>query len=80
AQKRFCSQEKVENVLTLSMMRGHDFAKNYGILIMDGPLAGVCARAVLVLDEHDRVIYREQVPEITQEPNYTIALQALLKK
>ncbi|MFI5335136.1 MAG: thiol peroxidase, partial [Chlamydiales bacterium] len=47
AQKRFCSQEKVENVLTLSMMRGHDFAKNYGILIMDGPLAGVCARAVL---------------------------------
>ncbi len=79
AQKRFCQSEKVENVLTLSMMRSKDFAKNYGVLIEEGPLAGICARAVVVLDENDRVIYRELVPEITQEPNYDKALEALTK-
>ena len=79
AQKRFCQTEKVENVLTLSMMRSKDFAKNYGVLIEEGPLAGICARAVVVLDENDRVIYRELVPEITQEPNYDKALKALTK-
>jgi thioredoxin-dependent peroxiredoxin len=79
AQKRFCSGENVANITTLSMMRSKDFAQSYGILIEDGPLAGICARAVVVLDENDNVIYTELVPEIAQEPNYDKALQALLK-
>lgn len=77
AQKRFCGAEGVDNVLTLSMMRSKDFAKSYGVLIQDGPLAGICARAIFVLDESDRIIYSELVPEITHEPNYDRALQAL---
>ncbi len=79
AQKRACGEE-IKNMVTLSMMRSKDFARDYGILIIDGPLAGVCARGVLVLDENDKVIYRELVPEITQEPDYEKALEALLKK
>ena len=77
AQKRFCQQEKIANVSTLSMMRSKDFGKDYGVLIADGPLAGVLARAILVLDETDKVIYSELVPEITQEPNYDAALSML---
>jgi thioredoxin-dependent peroxiredoxin len=80
AQKRICSQEHVANIVPLSMMRSKEFAKVYGVLIEDGPLAGICARAVVVLDENDNIIYSELVPEITQEPNYDKALQALLKK
>lgn len=79
AQKRICGLEKLENIVTLSLIRSKDFAKDYGVLIVDGPLTGVCARAVLVLDEQDRVIYEELVPEITQEPNYEAALKALLE-
>ncbi len=77
AQGRFCTDEKLNNVVPLAMMRSHDFAKDYGVLIEDGPLAGVCARAVVLLDENDKVIYTELVPEITQEPNYDAAIQAL---
>lgn len=80
AQKRFCSVENVANIVPLSMMRSKEFAKAYGILIEDGPLAGICARAVVVVDENDNVIYTELVPEIAQEPNYDEALQVLLKK
>lgn len=80
AQKRACSQENIANVITLSMMRSKEFAKAYGILIEDGPLAGICARSVVVLDENDHVIYSELVPEIAQEPNYDKALQMLFKK
>ena len=78
AQKRFCGAENVKNIVTLSMMRSKDFAKDYGVLIQDGPLAGICARAVIVLDENDKVIYVQLVPEITQEPDYEKALQAAL--
>jgi thiol peroxidase len=77
AQSRFCQAEGIDNVLTLSMMRSHDFAKDYGVLIQDGPLAGISARAVVVLDDRDRVVYTELVPEIAQEPNYDKALAAL---
>jgi thiol peroxidase len=77
ASGRFCSAEGIENVVTLSMMRDRDFAKDYGVLIVDGPLAGISARAVVVLDTEDRVVYIELVPEIGQEPNYTAALAAL---
>lgn len=77
AQSRFCGAEGAKNVVTLSMMRDRHFAKDYGLLITDGPLAGICARAVVVLDENDTVLYTELVPEITQEPNYDAALAAL---
>lgn len=80
AQKRFCTAENAENIVTLSMMRNKDFARDYGVLIQDGPLAGICARAVVVLDKDNRVVYTELVPEITTEPNYEKALQYLLGK
>jgi thioredoxin-dependent peroxiredoxin len=80
AQKRVCDHESVKNVVTLSLMRSKDFAKTYGVLIEDGPLAGITARAVLVLDENDQVVYREFVSEISQEPNYENALKVLLSK
>lgn len=80
AQKRFCSHEDAKNIVTLSMMRDKNFAKDYGVLIETGPLEGICARAVVVIDENDRVVYTEQVPEITQEPNYDKALQAVLRR
>lgn len=79
AQKRLCGSENITNITTLSMMRSKDFAKQYGVLIQDGPLAGICARAVLVLDENDRILYTELVSEITQEPNYEKSLAAVLK-
>lgn len=77
AQGRFCGAEKTDNIATLSMMRSRDFAKDYGVLITDGPLAGITARAVVLLDEKNNVIYSELVPEITQEPNYDSAMAAL---
>lgn len=77
AQKRFCEHEGVHNVLTLSMMRDKEFGKAYGLLIQEGPMAGLLARSVIVLDEKDHVLYVELVPEITQEPNYHKALEVL---
>ena len=77
AQGRFCSAEGLKNVVTLSMMRDRNFAKDYGVLITDGPLAGICARAVVVMDENNNVVYTQMVPEITQEPDYDAALAAL---
>ena len=77
AQSRFCSAEGTDKVVTLSMMRDKNFAKDYGVLIQDGPLAGITARAIVVIDENDKVIYNELVPEITQEPDYDNALAAL---
>ena len=70
AQKRFCETENLHNVLTCSMMRDKEFGKAYGLLIQDGPLAGILARAIFVLDEKDHVLYAELVPEISSEPNY----------
>jgi len=80
AQNRFCSAENAQNIVTLSMMRTKDFAKDYGVLIMDGPLAGICARAVVVLDKDNKVVYTQLVPEITTEPDYETALKFLLGK
>ena len=77
AMTRFCGAEGTDNVIPLSMMRSRNFAKDYGVLIEDGPLAGITARAVVVLDENDRVIYSELVPEIAEEPNYSAALAVL---
>jgi thioredoxin-dependent peroxiredoxin len=77
ASGRFCGMEGIENVLPLSLMRGKAFAKDYGVLITDGPLAGVTARAVVVLDADNRVLYTQLVPEIAEEPDYDAALAAL---
>jgi len=77
AQGRFCAAEGTANVIPLSMMRSRQFAKDYGVLIEDGPLAGITARAVVVLDAENKVIHSELVPEIAQEPDYDAALKAL---
>jgi len=77
AQGRFCGAEGINNVISLSMMRDRNFAKDYGILITDGPLAGLCGRAVVVLDADNKVVYTQLVPEIVEEPNYDAALAAL---
>ena len=77
AQQHFCSVENTHNVKTLSMMRDRNFAKDYGILLLDGLYQGITARAIVVIDEHDKVVYTELVPEIRQEPNYDQALAAL---
>lgn len=78
AQSRFCGAEGLENVVTLSTMRGRDFHKNYGVMIMDPPLSGLTARAVLLLDENDKVVWAELVHEIKNEPNYKGLLDALI--
>jgi len=77
AMKRFCTAENITNVIPLAMMRSRNFAKDYGVLIQDGPLAGITARAVVVLDAGNKVVYAELVPEIAQEPDYDQALAAL---
>jgi len=77
AAKRFCTTEGLERVKSGSDLRDRDFGKRWGVAIADGPLQGVTARAVFVVDEHDKVKYAELVPEIAQEPNYAAALAAL---
>jgi thiol peroxidase len=77
AMNRFCALEGLDKVVPLSTMRGAQFMRDYGVAIADGPLAGITARAVIVLDENDKVIHAELVPEIKNEPNYDAALAAL---
>ena len=77
AQKRFCGAEGIEKVMTASWFRGQDFGKDYGVTMQDGPLAGLFARAVVVLDGTGKVLHTELVPEIAQEPNYDAALAKL---
>ncbi len=77
AQSRFCGAEGLENVKSLSTLRGAEFIETYGVAIAEGPLKGLTARAVVVLDEHDKVLHSELVPEIGQEPNYEAALAVL---
>lgn len=77
AHGRFCGAEGISNVTTLSTLRDPGFFKNYGVSMVSGPLAGLAARAVVVLNEHDKVLYTQLVPEVTQEPDYEAALKAL---
>ncbi|MFD4656026.1 thiol peroxidase, partial [Kitasatospora sp. NPDC058444] len=77
AQARFCGTEGLDNVKTLSTLRARDFHDVYGVNIADGPLAGLTARAVIVLDENDTVLHTELVAEIADEPNYEAALTTL---
>ena len=76
AQKRFCGAEGIENVNTASAFRD-TFGEDYGITITDGPMAGLLARAVVVIGADGNVAYSELVPEIASEPNYDAALAAL---
>jgi len=75
--KRFCGAEGIDHVITGSLFRNADFAKDYGLLIEDGPLSGLTARAVIVLDENNMVLHAELVDDITHEPDYGAALSAV---
>lgn len=77
AQSRIADDQHIKNADLLSEMRNRNFAKDYGVLIQDGPLAGLMARAVIVIDENNKVSYTEFVKEITESPDYNLALSAL---
>jgi thioredoxin-dependent peroxiredoxin len=77
AHKRFCGTEDIENVTTGSLFRSYDFVENYGLMIKDSPLKGLMARAVLVLDENNKILHTELVDDITHEPDYGTALSIL---
>jgi thiol peroxidase len=79
ASERFRTNEKLNEIVTLAMMRSKDFARDYGVLMSTGPLAGICARAVVVLDENDKVLHSELVPELGREPDYEKVLAAAKK-
>lgn len=80
AMNRFCTVENIENVLFGSAFRSPLFGQKYGVQLVDGPLAGLLTRCVIVLDENRRVIFRDLVEEITDEPDYDGALNALSAK
>jgi thiol peroxidase len=77
AHSRFCEAEGIENVITLSDLRNKDFGENYGVRIVDGPLAGVFSRAIVIVGTDGKVVYTQQAPDIKQEPDYEAALNAL---
>ncbi|WP_165463022.1 thiol peroxidase [Atlantibacter sp.] len=77
AQSRFCGAEGLSNVITLSTLRNPEFQRDYGVGIEEGALKGLTARAVVVINEQDEVVFSELVNEITHEPNYDAALEAL---
>ena len=77
AHNRFCGAEGLENVTAVSELRNRSFGDSYGVGVIDGPMAGLFGRAVVVLDEKGKVVYTELVPEIAQEPDYEKALAAL---
>lgn len=74
---RFCSTEGIENVIPASVFRNEAFGKDYGVLLVDGPLKGLLARALVVINPEGEVVFTELVPEIKNEPNYEAALAAL---
>lgn len=78
AQKRFVSDEEINNVTNLSDFRDGNFGKNYGVEMTTGALRGLHSRAVVVLDENGKVIHSQQVPDIGEEPDYLSALKPLL--
>ena len=79
AAKRFCTTEGLDNVVSLSTFRNRDFHSKYGVDVADGALKGLTSRAVVVLDENNKVLYSELVPEIKEEPKYDAALAVLQK-
>lgn len=75
---RFCGAEGLENVVTLSTFRDSSFADKYGVLMTDGPLKGLSARAVVIVNPEGKVVYNELVPEIAQEPDYESAINSIV--
>ena len=75
---RFCTAERIENVTPVSVFRSPEFGKDYGVLMTDGPLKGLLARAVVIIDPKGNISYIELVPEITQEPNYQTAINSIV--
>lgn len=74
---RFCTTEGIENVVSLSVFRDQAFGRDYGVLLVDGPLKGLLTRSLVVINPEGEVVYTELVPEIKDEPNYNAALAAL---
>ena len=79
AHQRFCETEGLNDVIPLSVFRSPEFGRDYGVTITSGPLVGLMSRAVVIIDKSGEVAYTEQVPEITQEPDYDASLLALSK-
>jgi len=77
AQKRFCGAEGIENVVMLSDFKTGDFGKDYGLNIIDGPLAGLNSRCIVIINAKGKIVYTEQVAETIEEPNYELALASL---
>jgi len=78
AASRFCSTEGIENVITLSTFRNSSFGEQYGLTIVDGPMKGLLARAVIVVNPEGKIVYKELVPEIAQEPDYNSAINSIV--
>ena len=77
AMKRFCTAESLNNVVPVSMMRTRSFAKDYGVLLVDGPLSGITTRAVVTISKDNKILHSELVSEIANEPNYQAALDSI---
>jgi len=77
AMKRFCTNETLDNVMPVSMMRSRNFAKDYGVLLVDGPLSGITTRAIVTISKDNKVLHSELVTEIADEPNYQAALDSI---
>ena len=77
AMKRFCTKESLDNVMPVSMMRSRNFAKDYGVLLVDGPLSGITSRAIVTISKDNKVLHSELVTEIANEPNYLAALNSV---
>ena len=77
AMKRFCANESLDNVMPVSMMRSRNFAKDYGVLLVDGPLSGITTRAIVTISKDNKVLHSELVTEIADEPNYQAALDSI---
>ena len=77
AMKRFCASQSLDNVVPVSMMRSRNFAKDYGVLLIDGPLSGITSRAVVTVSPENKILHSELVSEIANEPDYQAALDSL---
>ena len=77
AMKRFCTSESLKNVIPVSMMRSRNFAKDYGVLLIDGPLSGITTRAIVTISKDNKILHSELVSEIADEPNYQAALDSI---
>ena len=77
AQQRVCGAEGMQNIHSLSLMRSKKLAQDLGVLIVDGPLEGLCARAIFILDEKNKIIHEQLVTEVTHEPDYDKVLSMI---